>query len=58
MKKSRMTQSKIKQQWDLFEKGRKMAQDSLRIQGPKAYSLILQQYYGIPKAIADTIQYK
>lgn len=58
MKKSRMTQSKIKQQWDLFEKGRKMAQDSLRIKGPKAYSLILQQYYGIPKAIADTIQYK
>lgn len=53
-----MTQSKIKQQWDLFEKGRKMAQDSLRIKGPKAYSLILQQYYGIPKAIADTIQYK
>lgn len=58
MKSKRMKQSKIKQQWDLFEKGRKMALDSLRIKGPKAYSLILQQYYGIPQSIADTIKFQ
>lgn len=58
MKSSRMKQKNIRQQWELFEKGRKMAHDSLRIKGPKAYSLILQQYYGIPQPIADTIQYK
>lgn len=46
-----------KSQWVIFEKGRRMALDSIRIKGPKAYSLILQKDYGLPKEVADTIRF-
>lgn len=45
------------QKWTLFEKGRRMAQDSLRLKGPQAYTLILQKDYGLPQAVADTVKY-
>ena len=48
---------RVKKQWELFEKGRKIAADSLKILGNTAYSTILQQEYGIPKEIADTIKF-
>lgn len=43
--------------WALFEKGYRMAQDSLKIKGAPAYSYILQKDYGLPQAVADTISY-
>lgn len=46
-----------KSQWAIFEKGRRMALDSIRIKGPKAYSLILQKDYGLPKEVTDTIRF-
>lgn len=46
-----------KKQWKLFEKGRRMALDSIRIKGPSAYSIILQKDYGLPKEVADTIKF-
>lgn len=46
-----------KKQWDLFEKGRKIALDSIRIKGAKAYSIILQKDYKIPQNHADTIKF-
>lgn len=46
-----------KKQWELLEKGRKMALDSIRIKGAKAYSIILQKDYKIPQNIADTIRF-
>lgn len=57
MKSKRMADAPKRQQWQLFEKGRRMALDSIRIKGPKAYSIILQKDYGLPKAVADTIKY-
>lgn len=53
----RSPSSKRKKQWALFEKGRLMALDSLRLKGPKAYSLILQKDYGIPREVADTLRF-
>lgn len=44
-------------QWALFEEGRKMALDSMRIKGPKAYSYILQKDYKLPPSVADTIKF-
>ena len=49
--------ARIQKQWDLFEQGRKMAMDSLRIYGNRAYTSILQKEYGLPQAIADTIKF-
>lgn len=49
--------AQLKQKWTLFEKGRRMAQDSLRLKGPQAYTLILQKDYGLPQAVADTVKY-
>lgn len=46
-----------KKQWDLLERGRKIALDSIRIKGTKAYSLVLQKDYKIPQNIADTIKF-
>lgn len=46
-----------KAQWALFEKGRRMALDSLRLKEPRAFSLILQKDYGIPKEVADTLHF-
>lgn len=46
-----------KKQWKLFEKGRRMALDSIRIKGSSAYSIILQKDYGLPKEVADTIRF-
>ena len=46
-----------KKQWDLLERGRKIALDSIRIKGAKAYSIILQKDYKIPQNIADTIKF-
>ena len=57
MKSKRMADAPKHQQWQLFEKGRRMALDSIRIKGPKAYSIILQKDYGLPKSVADTIKY-
>lgn len=57
MKRSHLKKAQRREQWKIFEKGRKMALDSIRIKGPKAYSLILQKDYGIPKEIADTLKY-
>lgn len=48
---------KGRKQWELLEKGRLMAIDSLRQKGPQAYSLILQHDYGLPAEVADTIKY-
>lgn len=47
-----------KDKWELFEKGRKMALDSIRLKGPNAYSIVLQKDYGLPQPVADTIRYK
>lgn len=44
-------------QWALFEKGRKIALDSIRIKGAKAYSIILQNDYKMPQSVADTIKF-
>lgn len=44
-------------QWKLFEKGRKMALDSIRTKGVGAYSLILQKDYHLPKEVADTLRF-
>ncbi len=57
MKKNSLKKQQVKQQWKLLEKGRKMAIDSFRIKGPKAYSLILQKDYGIPREVSDTIKW-
>lgn len=57
MKHKKLSIAQCKKQWLLFEKGRKMALDSIRIKGAQAYSLVLQKDYGIPKQIADTIKY-
>lgn len=57
MKSNRLKSSKRREQWKIFEKGRKMALDSIRIKGPKAYSIILQKDYGLPKEVADTLKY-
>ena len=46
-----------KEQWKLFEQGRKMAIDSLKVFGNQAYSNILQQQYGLSKELADSITY-
>lgn len=46
-----------KKQWELLERGRKIALDSIRIKGAKAYSIILQKDYKIPQNIADTIKF-
>lgn len=55
--KTKGQRGEIQKQWELFEKGRQMAIDSLKIKGPKAYSLILQKDYGLPKEVADTIKF-
>lgn len=57
MKRNRLKSDIRRQQWQLFEKGRKMALDSIRKNGPKAYSVILQKDYGLPREIADTIRF-
>lgn len=57
MKHTRLKDADKKRQWKLLERGRRMAIDSIRIKGPKAYSLILQNDYGLPKSVADTIKY-
>lgn len=57
MKSNRLRKQSVKQQWDLLEKGRKMALDSFKIKGPKAYSIILQKDYGLPREVADTVQW-
>lgn len=48
---------RTKAQWKLFEKGRKMAIDSLKHMNRDITSLILQQEYGLPKEVADTINF-
>ena len=45
------------EKWKLFEKGRRMAIDSIRIKGPKAYSDILKTVYKLPAEVADTLRY-
>lgn len=45
-----------KKQFELLEKGKDMALDSLHMKGPVAYSGILQKKYGIVKAMADTLK--
>ncbi len=57
MKAERLAKPGVKRQWELFEKGRRMALDSIRQKGPQAYSLILQKDYGLPKEVADTLRY-
>lgn len=43
-------------QWELLEKGRRMALDSLRSPRCRArLSLILQKDYGLPRSVADTV---
>ncbi|MGM9688078.1 MAG: ABC transporter substrate-binding protein [Alloprevotella sp.] len=46
-----------KRQLELLEKGRKMALDSIAKKGAAAYSLILQNDYGLPKEVADTVKF-
>ena len=55
--KTKTDNDRIKQQWTLCEKGRKMAIDSLKTFGSSSYALILQKEYGIPQEVADTIKY-
>lgn len=55
--KKHLTSGLRKSQLLLLEKGRKMAIDSLRAKGPRAYSIILQKDYGLPKQVADTIHF-
>lgn len=57
MKPSALKTAEQQRRWKLFEQGRRMAIDSLRLQGSKAYSLILQKDYGLPKEVADTVKY-
>ena len=57
MKRNRLKGNTRRDQWQLLEKGRQIALDSIRKNGPKAYSLILQKDYGLPKEIADTIRF-
>ena len=57
MNRNRLKENTHRDQWQLLEKGRQIALDSIRKNGPKAYSLILQKDYGLPKEIADTIRF-
>lgn len=58
MKRSRLESPRVKKQWELFEQGRRMAMDSLRIKGPAAYTVLLQQTYRLPAEVADTLRYQ
>ena len=56
--KAQLAQSEAgKRQLELLEKGRKMALDSIAKKGAAAYSLILQNDYGLPKEVADTVKF-
>lgn len=55
-KKARAT-ADARHKWNLFERARRMALDSLRKHGPEAYSLILQKDYGLPKEVSDSLKY-
>ncbi len=57
MRTKSLKKQSVKEQWKLLEKGRKMALDSFKIKGSKAYGLVLQKDYGFPKEVADTIQW-
>lgn len=57
MRSKSVSTSDMKHKWALLEKGRRMAQDSIRLKGPRAYSLILQKDYGLPQSVADTLKY-
>lgn len=57
MKPARLRRATARGQWQLLERGRRMALDSLRIKGNRAYSLILQKDYGLPREVADTIRF-
>ena len=56
--KAQLAQSEAgKRQLELLEKGRKMALDSIAKKGAAAYSPILQNDYGLPKEVADTVKF-
>ena len=58
MVKAQLTQSEAgKRQLELLEKGRQMALDSIVKKGAAAYSPILQNDYGLPKEVADTVKF-
>lgn len=57
MKQDRMKNKNTQAKWQLFEKARKMALDSLHVLGPSATSLILQKDYGLPQSVADTVRF-
>lgn len=57
MKRQRLERTDMRRKWQLFEKGRRMAIDSLRLKGPAAYADILKSVYNLPAEVADTLCY-
>jgi len=57
MKADKMKQAAMQKKWERIEKARRMAQDSLRLKGATAFSLILQKDYGVAREIADTLKF-